>query len=272
MNYAKVIGAAIQLFPKKILVTLIDANNGNKLSKHKMSAEMLPIAFNRPTILEIDNAQWRVLNADPVTADDYLYSRKLTLQVQSVVNGEGKIAAFDTPTASNELPVIGDAPLYADFAVELKTAEWRQIEFIRVEQLKRLEDAIQSIETILNGQPNPLLGYKRQYLRDDGELGGLGIPWVDFCSLLANPSYGTVLLNNDGPVRDSFVIRSDNYTYYGIMDNNLIRSLGITAFDSADDEFMQVLSKFGLLLVDWCNARMISAEINTEPLKEFIDI
>ncbi|WP_315816510.1 hypothetical protein [Paraflavitalea speifideaquila] len=77
MNYAKVIGSALQLFPKKIKVTLIDAASGNNIGKHFIPAVQLPTAFNRPTILEVDNIKWRVLKADPVLADDFLFSKSL---------------------------------------------------------------------------------------------------------------------------------------------------------------------------------------------------
>lgn len=272
MNYAKVIGSALQLFPKKIKVTLIDAATGKSLGKHIIPEAQLPRAFNRPTTLEIDHINWRVLKADPVSADDFLYTKKLTLQVQQTDQAKLQPFMFSTPTVCKELPATGATSLYDAFTLKLDEADWRQVEFLPLSQAEEIEEAIKTIETILTGQPNPLLGYEQQYSRNDTKLAGLSIGWGEFCDLLPNPVLGNVVVNNKVLVQDGFSIRSEGYTYYGIVKEGLIQTLCLTQFDSADDEFMQVISTFTLTLVDWSGARRISAEAGEKPKSEYVEL
>lgn len=265
--------AASGLFPKKIKVTLIDAITGSSLGKYKIPAELLPAAFNRPTILEIDKVNWRILKADPALADDFLFTKKLTLQVQQVNDKTNtQLLKFSLPTICGELPATGASSLYHDFTLELANPDWRQIEFVPLGQPTVVEEAIKAIEATLIGQPNPLLGYEQQFIRDNALLPGLTISWTSFCELLTNPIYGNIYFNNNGFVQQGFAIKSDSYIYYGILENGFIRMLCLHQFDWADDEFMQVLSTYELSLIDWCNASRISAEIGETPKSEFVKI
>ncbi|AXY75206.1 hypothetical protein D3H65_14980 [Paraflavitalea soli] len=272
MNYAKVIGSALQLFPKKIKVTLIDAVTGKSLGKHTIPAAQLPGAFNRPTILNIDNSNWRVLKADPILADDFLFSKRLMLEVRRADSADALELKFNLPSICKELPVTGADSLFQAFTLELDQDDWRQVEFLPLSRSGEIEEAIKLIEAILTGQPNPLLGYEQQYSRHDAGQPGLSIPWDAFCGLVPNPVLGNVALANNELVQDGFAIRSEGYTYYGIVREGLIQTLCLTQFDSADDEFMQVISTFQLTMVDWCGARRMSAEVGEKPKSEFIEI
>ncbi len=272
MNYAKVIGSALQLFPKKIKVTLIDAATGKSLGKHSIPAAQLPAAFNRPTILTVDNTDWRVLKADPISADDFLFSKRLTLEVRRADHTYQEESRFNLPSVCKELPTIGGECLYDEFTLEVDKDDWRQIEFLPLSRSTEIEEAIKWIETILTRQPNPLLGYEQQHSRHDAAQPGLSIPWGAFCDLVPNPVLGNVVLNNNELVQDGFAIRSEGYTYYGIVRDGLIQTLCLTEFDSADDEFMQVIGMYQLTMVDWCGARRMSAEVGEKPKSEYIDI
>lgn len=272
MKYLRMFEAASGLFPKRIKVTLIDAATGSNLGKYKIPAELLPAAFNRPITLEIDNINWRVLKADPVLADDFLFAKKLTLQVQHATNVDAQQLKFNLPTICSRLPVTGAVSLYHDFTLEVGEIDWRQVEFLPLTQSGIIEEAVKTVESILTGQPNPLLGYERQYIRNNALQSGLAIPWEEFCGLLIHPVKGNIFFNNNGFVQNGFAVRSDSYTYYGILENGLIRTLCLHQFDWADDEFMRVLSAYDLSLVDWCNASRISADAGEEPKSEFIKI
>ncbi len=238
MNYAKVIGSAVQLFPKKIKVTLIDATTGTSLGKHKVPAELLPTAFNRPTTLVIDNTNWRVLHADPVLADDFLFTKKLTLQVQQAANLGAQQLKFNFPTVCSEWPITGVASLYHDFTLEMEKTDWRQIEFLSLRQADMVEEAVKEIESILTSQPNPLLGYEQQYIRNNALQPDLTIPFEDFCALLIDSVRGNIFFTDQGFVQSGFAVRSDSYTYYGMLENGLIQTLCLSQFDWADDELM----------------------------------
>jgi hypothetical protein len=272
MNYLKLFTAASGLFPQKVKVTLIDVTTGNDLGKYKISAELLPVAFNRPVTLEINNIKWRVLNAEPVLADDFLFTKKLRLKVQNAAETDIKQLQFSHPSICNEQPATGTAGPYTDFMLSVSGADWRQIEFLAAVQLEGVEEASKKIETILNGQPNALLGYDQQYIREKALLPNLALPWIEFCTLIKDPILGNIFFDNGGFVENGFAVQSEGYTYYGILENDVIRVLCLTQFDCVDDELMRILSAYGLLLADWCNASILSAELGKEPKSEFINI
>lgn len=272
MKYLRMFEAAAGLFPKRIKVTLIDSVTGNNLGNYKIPAELLPAAFNRPITLEIDNINWRVLHAEPVLADNFMFTKKLTLQVQQAANVDARQLKFSLPTVCSILPDTSACSLYHDFTLEIEEADWRQLEFMPLNKSAIVEEGVKAIEAILEGQSNSLLGYERQYLRDTALQPGLAIPIEEFCILLVNPVRGNIFFTNQGLVQSGFALRSDSYTYYGILENGLIRTLCLSQFDWADDELMQVLAAYELSLVDWCNAARLSAEAGEEPKNEFIKI
>lgn len=272
MNYAKVVSSAIQLFPKKIKVTLIDAVTGSSLGKHKIPASQLPVVFNRPTTIDIENISWRVLKADPVSADDFLYSKRLILHVQNAASIESGQLRFNIPSVCADLPATGFETLYKDFTLKLAEMDWRQIEFMPLSQAGVVEEAVKVIEDILAGQPNPLLGYEQQYIRDQVLRTNFAIPFGEFCSLLVEPMYGNIAFGENRFVQGGFSVRSESYTYYGVQENGIIHTLCLVQFEWADDEFMRVLAAFDLLLVDWCNASRLSAEPGEKPQSEFVKL
>lgn len=272
MNYAKVIGSALQLFPKKINVTLIDAVTGLLLDKHKILAQQLPAAFNKPTTLEINKINWRVLKAIPVSADDFLYTKKLTLHVKDAATMDSVQQRFSLPTVCYNPPSTGTDSLYHDFTLGLAESDWRQIEFLALTEWLLVEEEIKAVESIIGNQPDALLGYEQQYIRERTATAPLSIPFEDFCALVGDPVRGNIFLGNAGIVEQGFALRSDNYLYYGLLDGGLIRQLCITEFSAVDDEFMKVLEAWKLVLADWCNASTLSAEPGEEVKGEYVQV
>lgn len=258
MKYLKMFEAITGLFPKMIKVTLLDAATSNLLGTHKIPADKLPAAFNKPITLEINNTIWRILKADPVSADEYLFMKRVTLNVQNADYVDELSLYFSLPTVCGDLPETGMKYLHNDFTLELSHLDWRQIEFRPLHQAFVIEPEIAQINQILDGQPNPLLGYQQQYTREASSLFLLAIPFREFCGQMKNAQLGNIFLNKNGFVINGFALRSDSNTYYGIIENDLIQILCITEFNYVDDEFMQIIDKYELLMVDWCNTNVLS--------------
>jgi hypothetical protein len=272
MKYARAFEALVALIPKIIKVTLVDATNGNELGKHKIPASQLPAIFNKPTTLFIDNTYWRVLDADPVSADDFQFSRKLTLLVVESTQVNGQQLYFDLPTIADQVPATGIYNQVDQFNLQFDIAQWRQVEFLPLSELSVIEETISDIEKILAMQNNALRGYQQQCKRIMVKDLSVHIPIHDFYPLLDRPVTGSILLNESMVVQNGFAIRSENHTYYGIMENDSIRNLCMSEFDYADEELMKVLSAFSLTVIDWCNASRLSAEEGDTPKNEFIKI
>jgi hypothetical protein len=147
--------------------------------------------------LEIDNKRWRVLQANPVLAYDFLFTKKITLHVQTAASVDVRLLKLDLPASSSELPTTETNCLFHDFTLEINQSDWRQIELFPVSQSDIIEEAVKAVEVILNGQSNPLLGYEQQYMRDNILRLGIAISFHQLCTLLANPSRGNIFFNNN---------------------------------------------------------------------------
>lgn len=101
---------------------------------------------------------------------------------------------------------------------------------------------------------------------------GPDISFRQFNALLAQPVSECIIVNDNTIVRNGFSVRSDNHTYYGIVENDMIRNLCLNEFDYADEELMNVLSIFNLTLIDWCNASRLIGETTETPAQESLGV
>ncbi|SIO41791.1 hypothetical protein [Chitinophaga niabensis] len=248
MKILAVYEGIVGLFPKKILVTLIHAVNGNKVGEYKMGREQLPEVFNRPTILDMGDRSWRIVKANPFVLEGV---KKVTLHVaEADVFVQEK---FMVPTKSFPPSVFMEAPP-GNFVFNIPPEDWRQLEFLPVAQLELIQEKTAIIEGMLEAMEGDagLLGYDTIYEREEIEGAVLNIPFDEFFQFVNGVEKGWV----EG-VADSFVIRSENYQYYGIVKENVILNLCLLEFDSAEDEFAGVVEKYELLLADWCSGKII---------------
>ena len=235
------------LFPKKVLVTLVHAENGNVLGDYKMAREELPEVFNKPTTLVMGDRSWRIVKARPFLLDGV---KKLTLHV---VEATISLNKFMVPTMSVPLPVLTEFA-YEGFAIAVLPEDWRQLELLPVSQLEHIQEEMTVIEEKLNTleEDAGLLGYDTIYERSRIEEAYLSIPFDEFFQFVNGIERGYV-----HGVADSFVIRSENYHYYGVVKDGVILNLCLSAFDSVEDEFASVVEKYELLLADWCCGKII---------------
>ena len=259
MNYAKVVGAALQLFPKKINVTVIDEITGASLGKYKIPLSQLPDAFDKPTILEIEGHAWRVVKADPVKADDFSIYKKLTVHVLQKEHWQDERLLFNVPTRHAYHPLMTHLPLFAEFTLDIDEDNWRQLEFLPVSALASIQEEMGRIE---QGSDN-LWGYKNMYVREQTADCPLNIPVAEFCDTVQAQKMGAVQLYSDAFVENGIAIESGNYTYYGTVAEDRIVSLCLPAFDCIDDEFMQVVTAYNLVLVDWCGGRVVMIDLGS---------
>ena len=236
------------LFPKKVLVTLVHAENGNVLGDYKMAREELPEVFNKPTTLDMGDRSWRIVKARPFLLDGV---KKLTLHV--VEANSFLQERFMVPTKCYPPSALIENPA-GDYTINISPEDWRQLEFLPVAQLELIQEKTTIIEGMLEAinEDDGLLGYETIYEREDIEGAALNIPFDEFFQFVNGVEKGEV----EG-VANSFVIRSENYQYYGIVKENVIVNLCLLAFDSAEDEFAGVVEKYELLLADWCSGKII---------------
>ncbi|WP_207513509.1 hypothetical protein [Longitalea luteola] len=261
MNYAKVLDAALQLFPRKIRVTCIDGITGNQIGTYKIGLSQLPPSFNKPVSLTIDGREWRVIKAHPAGADDISIFRKLTLHVLGKDQLQQVSLGHNVPTRHAASAHPTTTPFFQQFTLDITADEWLQLEFLPISAMPEIQEEMALIDPILlaEGDRNPLMGYGSIHIRQLTAQLGADIPFDAFCAAIPISKKGNVRLDGNDYVENGFALQSDNYTYYGTLVNNRITHLSLLAIDGIDDEFAQVATTWNLLLVDWCKASITMA-------------
>lgn len=259
------------LLPKKYRVTLIKASTSEIMGIYRFREDQLPEKFDKPTLLEADGKIWRVLEVNVVREASYLSSKKLELQVEApeALDLSGKYAV---PTnAFSQMKHINNDFERTVFA--MAEYDWRQYEFLSVAQIPLIQEEIESIHRIINPEipVNTLLGYNVIHSRSIKLNNSLSIPFQDFAALIGVDEQGTVSIMEDYIIENGFSLRSESYLYYGRIIDGAIVELAIHGFESVDDEVIQITNRFGLVLVDWCNAHMLMAPPNDAPEKNIVN-
>jgi hypothetical protein len=254
MNYAKVLDAALTLFPKKIKVTCIDGITGLPIGIYKISLSQVPLAFNKPVTTTIDGQEWRVIKADPVNADDIAIFKKLTLHVLDKHQLQQTPLGHNVPTRHANDPLTTPTPFYQQFTLDIAADHWLQMEFLPVQSLPLIQEELALVEPVVLAENgfNPLLGYENMHVRNLTARLGSDIPFDAFCATIQANQKGNIRVAGGDFIKNGFALRTDNYEYYGTVENNRVTHLCLTAFDCIDDEFMQVASTWDLALINWC--------------------
>lgn len=254
MNYAKVLDAAMTLFPKRIKVTCIDGITNQLLGTYKLPISQVPLVFNKPVTTTIDGQEWRVIKADPVNPDDIAIFKKLTLHVLNKVQLQQRSLGHNIPTRHASVPLTTPTPFYQQFTLDIIVDTWLQLEFLPVQSLPVIQEELALIDPILIAENgfNPLLGYENMHVRNMTAHLGANIPFDAFCAAIPVIRKGNIRLAGGDFIENGFALRTDNYEYYGTIENNRITHLCLTAFECIDDEFMQVATTWDLALVNWC--------------------
>ena len=261
MNILRVMDSASTLFSKKTTVILIHAESREVINTHVINNFLLPEEFNKPTILEIVDTCWRVVKVGNYIPGSYFRVPKISLYVTHQ----------DTPLAENTFLVPTKAvfdeayikcatPSFNDFILSLTNDEWLQLEFVPLENINLIQETTSIIETIINSpdEHNHLLGYSNCQVRMPAHNSQLKIPFDNFCSFINIKEKGSILGPQNAIIEHGFSLKSENHIYYGVTKKGIISKLAMKGFDCIDDELSDLLTKYKLAFVDWCNASILS--------------
>jgi hypothetical protein len=255
MNLAPILNA----FPKKIQVRFIHASSGQLLGVHKMKPDQLPPAFDKPTYIEFEDKQWRVMHADPLHTNELATATKLVLHVAEPGSIDPATIWADFPTICTDWPEDSPEPLFPDFILDVKKESWRQLEILPVDLLTEVQEEMVTIETFLypGEDISTLPCYKNVYPRKTIVPGISHIGKEEFCALLNIHKKGAIRHFSGDFVKNGFAFCSDNYTYYGILKGDRIEELYLQDFESIDEEIYELVTAYNLLLADWRNGKII---------------
>jgi len=244
MDILKIADGVTGLFPRKIMVTIVDEVNGVVIGSYKAGKENLPEVFDKPMVIELNGVVWRVVKAE------YSNRRNLSLWVQEEGHFRSHNKRWMVPTVAPR-PASGGMRIANDFVMEIGLEEWRQVEFLPAEMQEVVEEEMKVIED--TATKGGLLGYETVLMRKNTTLHSVNISFYELFQLLEGKEKGSINLEGVGIVENGFFIRSDEHNFYGIQDGKYIKHLCLQKFDSADDEITKVITHLDLLLADWCS-------------------
>lgn len=247
-----------------IKVKLIEALDNDLIGEVQLSPSQLPPSFKASATIHLNDKDWQIVKAEPEESFDFCKTGKLTLWLRPLVTIDPSLIRFSIPTLSNALPAVSDSFLFNDFTLTLHEDDWRQIEFLPMSLLPVIQEEMTDVEAIIFPEDNPdfnsLNGFDKVHVRSRIGEHHLSIPLEVFCERASITQKGSIAFQEyTGFVKNGFALKGANYTWYGIAENNTIKDLAIDFFDSIDDEIMQILKHYDLLMVGWCRGSITGA-------------
>lgn len=258
MNYIKIVEGVTGLFPKKAKVKLVFASNNQLIGNYNVWEEKLPVVFDKPVLLEIDGAVWRIVSVAEKRQSSYWLSRKMEIFVEKPENYQ-PVNRYLIPTIPyNNLETKEGSSLTGN-ALQLPMEGYRQMEFLPQNLLENIQEEMNSIEKIIHPEItyNALSGYLECYHRSSVFDRALAIPYKDLLSTLPIEREGIIIIDDRKKVINGFSIITTWHKFYGIVIDGIVRELSVEGFECLDDEFISLISSFNLVLADWCNAKLI---------------
>ena len=166
---------------------------------------------------------------------------------------------FTTPTLNNALPSFKEK---TDTCAFFHEDEWRQVEFVSKNKKASIDKEILKIKDICDNQSHKgdvYVGYKNVAVRDL-ITDPLSVDFSKLKSYLTDKPIkiqGLGLDNNPGQVEGGFFFNINGVNYYGVVDNNIVKTFCIYSSHSEQDlksataNLAKLLATEKLYLIDW---------------------
>lgn len=265
-----------------IRVQLVDFDKRSTFASEYMEPERLPASFEAETTMHRNGEDWLVLEARPMTAAEFCETGELTLvlrKVEKAAFADSDKILFSLPTITNAGPSIApDTSKLEKETVELHEDDWRQVEWVSEEFVGDIEAELNAIR-LIHEREREEYGFRKIHVRERiaTPLAGRSITIEALKAAMGEHAValdGVSVQGVAGIVTDSFAIRLfSSIEIYGIAPGGRVEVLGFqnVQTNNVGDADVKKLAEFaatnGLLLVDWCAARVIQPE--TAAYREF---
>lgn len=254
---------------QEINVRFVDVSTGQVFAESSVPMDMLPETFELHTSMHLGDDDWTVVQAEPVTSAAFAKSGQLTLTLSRVQTMPIKDILFSLPTISNEIASVSEISRAGKSVLEMHEDDWRQIEFISAGLREKVNAEIAEIRGVIEADASKP-GFERCHVRY-----GLPVPLekLNFNSVTSIFSRGMDALDGvfyfqyPNLIDDGFAFRSDDLSVYGSQSDGMVGVLGLSGISVKAEnleirvvQFHTLMTGHGLLLVDWCRARVVPAD------------
>jgi hypothetical protein len=256
-----------------IRVRFVAASNESDqvIAESELMPEALPERFDEETRLHLGNETWEVLRAEPPARADWLRTGALTLTLRRVAHPTvaARDILYSLPTLCERLPEVealpgggGEPPLL----LRMHEDHWRQVELVSRTHTALVHEELAAIERIRRECSGP--GFRDVHVRKQPSS-----PLVD-CHVTtaileralpaAEPFDGVGFEAGQGGapagrVTGGFAYASGEVRVYGVSAEGVAMCLALDkAPPTLPAALKGLLADHGLLLVDWCAARVLA--------------
>jgi hypothetical protein len=248
-----------------IRVRFVAASGGGDavIAESELMPEALPDRFDAETRLHLANDTWEVLRVEPPARVDWLRGGLLTLTVRriEVPPPPTRDIEYSMPTLCDRLPAMAPAPRDGQLLLTLSEDLWRQVELVSRTHTAVVHEQLAAIERIVGARTGP--GFREVHLRQQPTS-----PLVD-CHLTtaileralpaAEPFDGVGFGPPRGAIEGGFAYASGELRVYGVTMDGVAICLALErAPATVTPPLKALIADHGLLLVDWCAARVLA--------------
>jgi hypothetical protein len=249
-----------------IRVTFIDAASDACFARTEMPVEQLPESFEARTTLNLEDQDWEVVRAVPITRAEFEKSGELhlTLSKLTLVTVPASELLYSLPTICDFIPGIaaGTSKL-GKLVVELHEDDWRQIELVVGSQRAAIDSGLTAVRAIHDHERTKGGAFRKLHIRKEvaSPLSGCNIRVAELSSYLRSlaPLDGIAYRDVAGLIEGGFAFRSDSgLCLYGLQTSGSVTTLAIQPERLVDrivedaSSLAALMRAHDLCLVDWC--------------------
>jgi hypothetical protein len=264
-----IISGKKEVSEKIINVRFIDVDIGQEFAFSNMPISQIPKSFEAHTTINIQGQNWEVIEAKPITSEEFCITGKLELFLRKI-NVES-IPAEDIlyllPTISDELPAVkvGSSKI-GKKVLEIHEDDWRQIEFVSVEFENEVDIHMDQVKLVYqrgSKKIDDFTAFTELYVRK-----GLAqpivnnrIPLSELISYFVDGDIidGLAYQRVAGTVENGFALKIDTGLYfYGLEKEGFVEVLCLKFVNRSSisseviDAISNIIQKYELIMVDWC--------------------
>lgn len=245
-----------------IAVELIEAATSRVIAKSELPPEQLPDTFEARTTLNVADAYWEVVRAEPMTREGYEKAGELRVFLRKieVVEVDPRTILFSMPTVCDALPEVeqGTSKLGRQI-FELQDDDWRQLELVAAAEEAEVQAGFAKIREVMATQRAESGGFKNLHLRKEAAAPllntGLTLAQLQAAFPNARPYQGLGYLGIAGTIAHGFAFELDGLVLYGVEHLGVLDVLALHGL--TDPTVVAPLMKaHQLLLVDWCSCTL----------------
>jgi hypothetical protein len=253
---------------KLIRVLFAEADSGASLGWSEMPAEQLPDSFEARTTLHLNDGDWEVVTAEPMTRSGYQLTGELHLTLRKITIGtiHPSKVLFSLPTICDEVPgVASGTSKLGRKVLELHEDDWRQIELVALSHQLQIDNCLAAVRQVYAEQRTADGFFKGLHVRNE-----VARPLEDCrLSLQAFLNYfpsltlleGLAYRYVAGLIEGGFACAAPSgLQLYGVEKAGSVTALGLLpakvgpCVELEGHALARLMRDHGLSLVDWCRA------------------